>query len=150
MDRRDTVLALLALSIASVPVTSLAQQKDRPWRVGIVWAGTRLTSQSYEEAFLARMTEHGYEVDRKLIVDSRYAAANPARYPALVDEIMALKPDVLIGANTGVARDMKSKTATIPIVAQMTSRSSSHNWLDSDRRKCRRERRSDGDAPLPR
>jgi len=116
VNRRDTVLALLALGAAGAPIASLAQQKDRTRRVGIVWGGSKLTVHRYEEAFLAGMTQHGYQIGRNLMVHSRYAEGNPARYPALVDEVLALRPDVLIGANTGVATDMKRKTTTIPIV----------------------------------
>jgi putative ABC transport system substrate-binding protein len=66
------------------------------------------------------MKEHGYDVGRNLIVDSRYAEGDAARYPALVDEVIALKPDVLIGANTDVAIVMKSRTTSIPIVLGTT------------------------------
>ena len=44
------------------------------------------------------MKDHGYEVGRNLIVDMRYAEGDPARLSALVDEILGLKPDVLLGA----------------------------------------------------
>jgi putative ABC transport system substrate-binding protein len=74
------------------------------------------TNTPVEDAFLAGMKEHGYDVGRNLIVDVRYAEGELSRYPALVDEIIALKPDVLLGANTGAARAMKQKTTTIPIV----------------------------------
>jgi putative tryptophan/tyrosine transport system substrate-binding protein len=60
------------------------------------------------------MKDYGYDVGRNLIVDARYAAGDPARYPAFVDEVIAIEPDVLIGTSTGVAIVMKSKTATIP------------------------------------
>jgi len=116
MNRRDTVSALFALGAAGVPFTSLAQRKVKLWRVGAVYSATRPITKPNEEAFLAGMKDYGYEVGRNLIFDTRYADGNPARYPALVGEIMALKPDVLIGGNTPVAIDMKSKTATIPIV----------------------------------
>jgi putative ABC transport system substrate-binding protein len=116
VNRRDAVFALFWLVAAAVPFTSLAQQRKRPWRVGIVWGGTKVTIKANEEAFLLGMKEHGYELRRDLIIDARYADGNPARYPALVDEILALRPDVLIGANTGVAIAMKSRSKIIPIV----------------------------------
>src|SRR5688572_31445369 len=113
MNRRETVHALFAFGVASVPFASLAQQKQKIWRIGMVWGGT---GGAQEQAFLAGMKDHGYEVGRNLIVDARYAKGDPARYPALVDEVMALKPDVLMGTNTRVALEMKKRTSTIPIV----------------------------------
>jgi len=121
MNRRDTVLALVALGAGSAPFASLAQKQDRLWRVGIVWGGTRLNVKSYEEAFLAGMKEHGYEVGRNLIVDARSTDGDPARIAALVGEVIALKPDVLMGTSTVVAIEMRRRTATIPIVTGTTS-----------------------------
>ena len=116
MNRRDTVVALFALGAASVPFASLAQQMKRLWRVGVVWGASRRIAQPYEDAFLAGMKDYGYEVGRNLIFDTRYAEGDPTRYPSLVDEVIALKPDVLLGANTRAAIVTKSKTTTIPIV----------------------------------
>jgi putative ABC transport system substrate-binding protein len=113
MNRRETVNALIALGVAAVPFASLAQQKQKTWRIGIVWGGT---GGAPEQAFLAGMKDHGYEVGRNLILDSRYAKGDPARYASLVDEVIALRPDVLMGTNTGVAIEMKKRTSTIPIV----------------------------------
>jgi len=119
MIRRD-LLALLALGVAGTPFASLAQKRDGPRRVGIVWGASRLAVKTYEEAFLAGMKEYGHEVGRNLIVDSRYADGDSARYLPLVAEVIALKPDALLGANTGVAIEMKRKTSTIPIVTGTT------------------------------
>jgi putative ABC transport system substrate-binding protein len=114
MNRRDT-MALLALAAAGVTMAS-AQPKSRVWRVGNVHGVSVRVAKPYEDAFIAGMKERGYDIGRNLIFDQRHADGDPARYPALVDELIAVKPDVLIGANTGVARVMQSRTTTIPIV----------------------------------
>jgi putative ABC transport system substrate-binding protein len=116
MNRRETVLALVALGVAGVPFASLAQQKTKPWRVGLFLSGSRLTGKGNQEAFLVGMKDHGYEVGRNLIVDTRYAEGDPARWPAIADELIALGPDVLVVSSTGNTIVMKSKTTTIPIV----------------------------------
>ncbi len=121
MNRRDAVCALLALGAANAPLGAFAQQKGKVWRVGAAYAGTKSGSQSTEGAFLAGMKEHGYEVGRNFVFDARYADGDVARYPALVDEVIALKPDVLMGTSTGLAIEMKRKTAVIPIVTGTTS-----------------------------
>ena len=116
MNRRETVLSLVALGAAGAPFASLAQQKIKLWRVGFFLSGSRRTGGANEEAFLAGMKERGYEVGRNLIVDTRYAEGDPARYPMIADELIALKPDVLLVSSTGNAVVTKSKTTTIPIV----------------------------------
>ena len=83
--------------------SAVLAQQQKPSRVGIVWGGTRFTVKANEEAFLAGMKEYGYEIGRNLIVDTHCAEGDAARYPALVDEVIALRPDVLLAANTGVA-----------------------------------------------
>ena len=116
MNRRDTVQALLALGAAGASFASFAQKKDRVRRVGSVHVGTRIINVPYLDAFLAGMKDYGYVAGRDLIVESRYAQGDPARYLALVDEILALKPDVLLGSSAAIAIAMKSKTTTVPIV----------------------------------
>ena len=115
MNRRESFIALLALGAASVPFASLAQQKGKLWRVGFFLSGSRRTGGANEEAFLAGMKDHGYEVGRNLIVDTRYAEGDPARWPVIADELITLRPDVLVVSSTGNTIVMKSKTA-IPIV----------------------------------
>lgn len=121
MNRRDTVFALLALGAATAPLAAFAQEKGRVWRIGAVFTGTKSGSQLNQDAFFAGMKEHGYEVGRNFVYDVRYADGDPARVPALVDEVIVLKPDVLMGTSTGIAIEMKRKTATLPIVTGTTS-----------------------------
>ncbi len=115
MNRREAIACMFALG-AAAPLESLAQKSGKVWRVGAIFGGAKVTNNPVEQAFLAGMREQGYEVGRNLALDVRYAEGDLARYPALVDEIIALKPDVLLGANTGAALAMKRKTTTIPIV----------------------------------
>ena len=114
MNRRTLFVVLLTLVI--VPVPSFGQKTEKPWRVAAVYGGSPSTSGPYRDAFVAGLRERGYEVGRNLVFDIRYADAKPERYPVLVDEILSLKPDVVIAANTPVALEMKRKTSTIPIV----------------------------------
>jgi putative ABC transport system substrate-binding protein len=118
MNRRESMLALGALAAGSRSYSLLAQTQERIWRVGIVWAGR--ANSSYEEAFLSGMRERGYEAGKNLLVEARHADGDPARIPALVAQVIALKPDALLGSSTSVALEMKSRTASIPIVTGTT------------------------------
>lgn len=121
MNRRESVLALLSFGAAGAPLACLAQRKEKIARIGIVFGGARLTVKHFEEALLAGLKELGYEVGCNLVVDARYSEGDTARYPALVEEVVAPGPDILIGANTGVAIVMMKRAPTIPIVTATTS-----------------------------
>jgi len=116
MNRREAVLALAALGATSTPFAARSQGKGKIWRVGIIFAGHARVNNTLEGAFLAGMKQYGYEVSRNLVVDVRYADADPARYPALAEELIALKPDVLLGSSAGVSLAFKRRTSVIPIV----------------------------------
>jgi putative ABC transport system substrate-binding protein len=114
VNRRDTLLALLALGATS-PALEVRAHGGWTYRVASAWIATEAAVRSYEQVFLAAMREHGYAVGRNLVYESRYADGQPARLPGLVDELITLKPEVLAGLEQ-VARVTKNKASTIPIV----------------------------------
>jgi putative ABC transport system substrate-binding protein len=70
-----------------------------------------------QEAFVSALHAIGYVAGQNLVYDIRYADNDPTRLPVLIDELISLKPDVLVGTES-VARVMASKTSCIPIVLQ--------------------------------
>ena len=94
------------------PVVSRAQQVGRNYRVASVWLGG--ARSQYEVAFLDALRDHGYVVRHNLEYEARYALADMGRLPTLIDEVIALKPDVLV-VTERVAR-LVNKASTIPIV----------------------------------
>ena len=116
MNRRETTLALALLGAAGMSFVSVAQQPKKIWRVAFFLTGARDTGTVNELAFLAGMKDLGYVVGRNLLVETRYAGGDPARWPAIADELIALRPDVLVVSSTGNTLVTKRKTTTIPIV----------------------------------
>lgn len=113
MNRRDTIGALLAIGAMAAPSRTPAQAKRR-FRVGLLAGATEAGAKPNKDAFVAGLRDLGYEAGRNLDLDIRYAG-EPRRYEPLIDELIALKPDVLVGVDS-VAVVMKTKTSTIPIV----------------------------------
>ena len=101
--------------LACPPVGSAQAQAGKTHRVGNVYLASETTTRPYDAAFLAGLRERGFEVGRNVVYDVRHCDNDPARLPAAVDELIALKPDVLAGIEQ-VASVMRSKTASIPIV----------------------------------
>lgn len=109
--RRQFLIATGALLGASL---ARAQQPARRFRIGVLQIGSEGGLKSTNEAFLAGLRERGYVAGQNLIADFRYGEGW-ARLPALAEELIALKPDLLVGTEiTGVV--MKAKTSSIPIV----------------------------------
>jgi putative ABC transport system substrate-binding protein len=96
------------------PALSSAQPARR-FRVGCLWTSNEFVVRPYRDAFLAGMRDRGYVAGRNLTFDERHAEGNPGRYASLVAELLALKPDILVGIEA-VAAAYRSKTATMPIV----------------------------------
>ena len=116
MKRRRALTCLTALAAGFEPFRALGQANARLWRIGAVHGVSPRVGKSYVDAFLVGMKERGYVIGQHFVFDSRWSDGDPSRYATLVDEIVALKPNVLIGANTAVALMMKSRTQTVPIV----------------------------------
>lgn len=94
-----------------------AQPQRKPARIGLLSAYGRSEAHALEgmQPFLAGMRERGYVLGEHFVLDIRLSGGDARRVPALVDELIALKPDVLLGVETS-ALVMAAKTSTIPIV----------------------------------
>jgi len=114
MQRRGFITVLAGV-VMGWPLGVRGQLAARIHRVASAWVATEATVRPLEQAFLAVLTERGYVVGRNLLYESRYANGEPTRLPALVDELIAFRPDVLAGIEQ-VVRVMMSKTSAVPIV----------------------------------
>jgi putative ABC transport system substrate-binding protein len=66
--------------------------------------------------FLDGMREFGYLEGRDFDMEPRYAEGFQDRLPALVEEIVALKPAVIVAAAVNAAVPAHAATSLIPIV----------------------------------
>jgi putative ABC transport system substrate-binding protein len=114
MSKRIAI-SVLAILLALV-FSAEAQQLKRIPRVGFVTAGSASTIASRIEAFRYGLRDLGYQEEKNIIVDWRFAEGNLERLPSLVAELVRLKVDILLSAGTGVTHPAKNATTTIPIV----------------------------------
>jgi putative ABC transport system substrate-binding protein len=68
------------------------------------------------DAFDQGMRELGYEIGRNVLVEYRFADGHEDRVPALVTEVLRLKPDVMLAANPHVIRATRNASRSIPTV----------------------------------
>jgi putative tryptophan/tyrosine transport system substrate-binding protein len=118
MNRRNTVLALLALSATALRVE--AQPSDRVWRIGVLWPGASSPPNPRLEAFLNAfrqgLRELGYIEGRNVVIAFRYAEGKYERLPALAADLVREKVDVIVGAGSPAISAAQKATTTIPIV----------------------------------
>jgi len=114
MNRRDTVLGLLALGAA--PIASQAQSARKSPRIAYLGFGTPEASGYLIETFKQRMRDIGYVEGRNVAYDVRWGLGQADRLPNLAKELVALEPDVILVLNASAARAFQQATATIPIV----------------------------------
>lgn len=94
MNRRDAVLAILALGAAPTPV--FAQPQARVWRVGwLEWTDKGAFSERVAKAFVEGLRAEGFVEGRNLAIDKRVAHGDAKVLAAQAKELAALKVDVL-------------------------------------------------------
>src|SRR6266853_912358 len=96
MDRRDTVLALLALGAA--PFAAEAQQAAKVARIG--YLAPNLADPHLPEAFRQGLRDLGYVEGRNVVIEYRDAEGKVDRLPALAAELVALEVDVILAGGT--------------------------------------------------
>jgi ABC-type uncharacterized transport system substrate-binding protein len=109
MRRREFIAGTAALLVS--PRRSRAQ--GTPRRIG--WL-SGFQNLPIRKVFHERLRSHGWVEGKNLIIDYRYFEGHAERTPVLAAELVALKPDLLIGGGPQIALALKSATATIPIV----------------------------------
>ena len=97
------------------PVAVETQQAAKVPRIGYV--STNLAANAHiAEAFRQGLRDLGYVEGRNLLIQYRSAEGKLERFPALAAELVALKVDVIVAANTQAAIAAKQATGTIPVV----------------------------------
>ena len=121
--RRREFITVLAGATAAWSLAARAQQGAKVPRVGSVYIREAefIRRAGFEQAFISVLHELGYEAGQNIVYDTRYAAGDPTRLPALVDELILLRPDVLLAVAEQIAGTMLSRTSSIPIVLTNSS-----------------------------
>ena len=123
MNRRAGLLAATAFwtFLSGMPLSSLAQQPGRLFRIGILSPAERPNTKIFD-AFREGLRELGYIEGQNISIEYRLAGGDFSRLPAMAGELVRLPVDVIVvdgGANvTQVAHDA---TRTIPIVGGVGS-----------------------------
>jgi putative ABC transport system substrate-binding protein len=115
--RRREFIPLIAGAV-SWPLATRAQQGERVRRIGMLlpFAADDAEAQARAGAFLQGLERLGWAIGRNVRIDIRWAAGEPERFRQYAAELVALAPDVILGAVTTSVRALLEITRTIPIV----------------------------------
>ena len=102
-----------ALLVCAASFAVQGEQAQKIHRVGFVTTGS---TGSGLDLLRQGLKESGYVEGRNVVIDARFAAGRQDRLAALVDEVLAQKPDVIVVVSTRTALAAKSATSTIPVV----------------------------------
>jgi len=112
VDRRAFIAGTLGLLAA--PLAVEAQQPKKVPRIGFL---TLLAGPTpLEEAFLQGLRDLGYIEGQNLMIEYRWAAGKVDRLPALAEELVRLKVDLIVARAAPAVQAAKNATTTIPIV----------------------------------
>ena len=113
--RRRKFIILLCGAAFGWPLAVHARSPKRPL-IGWLGTGSRTASSGFIDALLQGMRDLGYVEGRDFDVVYRFADGYAERLPALAEELVRLKPNVILAAATGPAVAAEKATTTIPIV----------------------------------
>jgi len=106
-------IAVLATAILLIPTVVAPQERSaKVYRIGILG----LFQRPSEVAFRQALRDLGYVEGRNLVYEARYAGGSAKRMPALADELVRLKVDVIVTAGGPAAEAAKEATTAIPVV----------------------------------
>jgi putative ABC transport system substrate-binding protein len=112
MRRRD-FLGIVSGAVVAGPLAALAEPSAAAHRIGIL-------AQELQPGLLETLRDElqrlGYVEGHDLIIELRNAAGQNGRLPALADELLRLKVEVIVAVNTPAAQAAKRSTSTIPVV----------------------------------
>jgi putative tryptophan/tyrosine transport system substrate-binding protein len=131
MIRRNTLKVLATLTIC--PAMTFAQQSKRVPVVGMLITHPPV-NDPVVLALRAGLQKHGYEDGKNIKLEVRTAAGQLDRVPALAQELVDLKADIIVVANDPALRAVLKASSTIPIVmAGYTDDPIAMGWIESYR-----------------
>jgi putative ABC transport system substrate-binding protein len=110
VNRRQTLLALMAMGAAS---RVIAQSATKVSRIGVLFMTNREPFSGILRDSLAKL---GYVEGRNLEIEIRSAEGKPDLLPILAAELVRMKVDVIVAAQTPAVFAAQAATKDIPIV----------------------------------
>lgn len=129
MNRREC-LALLGM-IVVLPSSVLAQQPARRLGVLSVTAADDAIGQARSTVLVEALAGRGWKERDNLEIDWRSGGGDRSLIAQLADELIALKPDILLAVGTPSVEELRRRTTTIPIVFAVVTDPVSQGFVEN-------------------
>ena len=116
MMNRNVWVLPLTVFLLLIAAISGAQQAAKVWKIGVLVSGNKASNAMRDDALREGLRQLGYEENRNIVWEYRYAEGKTDRLPQLARELVEQKPDVIVVGGTSVAVAAKNATSAIPIV----------------------------------
>ncbi len=110
------LIGTLVLGLLAGPLPTEAQQAGKMPRIG--YLGPRARPIAGDKAFLQGLRDLGWIEGKNIAIEYRWAEYKIDRLPALAEELVRLKVDLIVTATGLGTRAAKNATTTIPIVME--------------------------------
>jgi len=121
--RTIVLVSTLTLGLLAGPLRTEAQKAGKVYRIGQLSNTARISRRGREyrqgrsrKAYRQALHELGYVEGQNIVFEWRFSKRKRDRLPALADELVGLKVDVLFAHSLTAALATKNATRTIPIV----------------------------------
>jgi putative tryptophan/tyrosine transport system substrate-binding protein len=117
MNRR-ALITLIAGAAIALPSSLRAERAAKVARIGFLVTGRldlpeqQVTIDAFKEGLLV----HGYVEGQNIAIEYRAANGDIERFRELAEELVRLKPDLIVASNTPAGLAAKRATTTLPIV----------------------------------
>ncbi len=120
-NRRALIAALGGVAIFCLPYGRVSAQRSRQSGSGIATIGvlspfSQADTESWHQAFRQGLHDLAWVEGANLRIEYRFADGKSERLPELVEQLIKLKPDIIVVAVTADAIAAAKATKTIPIV----------------------------------
>ncbi|HKF09932.1 MAG TPA: ABC transporter substrate-binding protein [Xanthobacteraceae bacterium] len=115
--KRREFITLLGGAVAAWPLAARAQQAAKRPLIVCLIGGSKAGTERFFGEFSRGMRELGYVEGRDYGFEVRYAEGDITRIPQQAEELVGLKPDVIVSGTMAGLMATKKLTDTIPIVS---------------------------------
>jgi putative ABC transport system substrate-binding protein len=115
MKRREFITLAGGAAVAW-PLAARAQQPAKIYRIGILETVSLASNAKNIDALRRGLRALGYVESQNYVLEYRSADGDAGRFPALAEELVRLRCDLIVTRGTPAARAAKNATESIPIV----------------------------------
>jgi putative ABC transport system substrate-binding protein len=115
--RRRALLVLL-LAVAASRAVARAQVREKPWRVGFLYYGSRRSAveSGRYEAFVQEMSALGYAQGSNLVLVDYYAEGRVERLGSAAAALVRSEVDAIVATGGPATRAARQATASVPSI----------------------------------